>query len=246
MIARSTQFNRRPAAGLAVALAYLLVAWASVEAGLVSRSPLYDGLADIPAYRWVNPPPERQGDNEVPRAEEFQVEVSTSGQADPGSVTTSDGQATLTFNYLPPSPEPYFLTLKMTPLDPAELAPPPGGFYFDGNAYRMETLDDRTKAPVEGSFTAIMRFSVHAPHILALDGDVWTPVPDPLMTDADLQVSADLPANGTFVPAGTGTRPPEQLRSEEPFPWFSTIIGTLGLLLLMTAGVVAFRRRNAD
>lgn len=193
----------------------------------------------------MNPPPEREGENVVPRAEEFKVQVSTAGQADPGSVTTSDGQATLTFNYLPPTPEPTSFTLEMTPLDPAELAPVPEGFYFDGNAYRLKAIDDATGAPVEGSFTSILRFSVHAPQVLTLENGAWTPLADPLMTDADLQVSADTPANGIFVPAGTGTRPPEVVRGEEPFPWVSTIIGTTGLLLLVGAGVMAFRRRNA-
>ena len=231
--------------GLAVVLAYLLVAWASVQAGLVSRSPLYDGLADIPLYRWVNPPPEREGGNEVPEAETFQVAVSTSGQADPGSVTTGDGQMTLTFNYLPPAPEPYGISLSMTPLDPAELAPAPEGFYFDSNAYKLEAVDTKTGAPVDGSFTAIMRFSVHGPQILSLNEGTWTPLADPLLTDADLQVSAETPANGTYVAAGTGTRPPEDTNRGESFPWFSTIIGSVGLLLLFSAAIVAFRRRNA-
>src|SRR5688500_10159343 len=127
-------------------LAYLLVAWASVSAGLGSRSPLYDGLADIPLYRWGHPPTEREGDNEIPKAEEFEVAVSTSGQADPGSVTTSDGQMTLTFNYLPPAAQPYAISVSMSPVDPAELAPAPDGYYFDSNAYELETLDDATGA----------------------------------------------------------------------------------------------------
>jgi hypothetical protein len=231
--------------GLALVAGYLLVAWLSVQAGLVSRSPLYDGLAGIPAYRWVNPPEERVDNNEVPEPDSFKVQVATSGQADPGSVTTGDGQATMTFNYLPPAPEPYSFTLTMTPLDPATVAPAPDGFYFDGNAYRIEALDDRTGAPVEGSFTTILRFSVHAPQVLAFNGTIWEPVRDPLMTDADLQVSVDTPANGTFVPAGTGTRPPEQVRAGESFPWFSTILGLAGLILLFAAAFIAIRRRDA-
>lgn len=231
--------------GLVVAAVYLLVAWISVEAGLVSRSPLYDGLAGIPAYRWVDPPEERVDDNEVPEPDSFQVQVATSGQADPGSVTTGDGQATMTFNYLPPAPEPYSFTLTMTPLDPTTLAPPPEGFYFDGNAYRIEALNDQTGVPVEGSFTTILRFSVHAPQVLAFNGSIWEPVPDPLMTDADLQVSVNTPANGTFVPAGTGTRPPEVVGGGESFPWFSTILGSIGLILLFSAAFIAIRRRDA-
>lgn len=231
--------------GLVLVLAYLLVAWISVDAGLVSRSPLYDGLASIPPYRWVNPPEERVENNEVPEAEEFKVRVATSGQADPGSVTTGDGQATMTFNYLPGAAEPYSFTLSMTPLDPATLAPAPDGFYFDGNAYRMEAIDDRTGAQVEGNFTTILRFSIHAPQVLGLKDAVWEPMPDPLMTDADLQVSVDTPANGTFVPAGTGTRPPEVVRGGESFPWLSTILGLAGLLLLFAAAFIAVRRRNA-
>jgi hypothetical protein len=239
--------DRRAAGlGLALAVAYLVVAWISVEAGLVARSPLYDGLGGIPAYRWINPPEERVDDNETPEPEEFKVQVATSGQADPGSVTTGDGQATMTFNYLPGAAEPYSFTLSMTPLDPATLAPPPDGFYFDGNAYRIDAIDDRTGQPVEGNFTTILRFSVHAPQVLALKDTVWEPMPDPLMTDADLQVSVDTPANGTFVPAGTGTRPPEVVRGGESFPWISTVLGLVGLVLLFAAAIIAVRRRNAD
>ena len=172
------------------------------------------------------------------------VSVSTAGQADPGSVTTSDGQMTLTFNYLPPAAEEYNVTVKMTPVDPATVAPVPNGYFFDGNAYKLESLDDVTGAPVDGNFTSIMRFSVHGPQILSFVDGAWTPLPDPLMTDADLQVSAETPANGIYVPAGTGTRPPEVVVTEA-FPWLSTIIGTIGLLLLIAAGVVAFRRRKA-
>ena len=243
-MAATFSHRRAIASGLALAMAYLLVSWFSVQAGWVSRSPLYDGLAGIPAYRWVNPPEERLEDNEVPEAEEFRVEVSTSGQANPGSVTTSDGQNTLTFNYLPPAPEPYAFTLRMTPTDPQGLAPPPEGFYFDGNAYRLEALHETTGEPIEGNFTTIMRFSIHAPYVLALQDGIWVPLPDPLMTDADLQVSADTPANGTFVPAGTGIRPPEVVNRGERFPWISTIVGSIGLILLLSAGVVAFLRRD--
>lgn len=230
--------------GVAVMLLYLLVAWASVQAGLVARSPLYDGLAGIPAYRWINPPEERLEDNEVPEAETFQVSVATSGQADPGSVTTSDGQFTLTFNYLPPAPAPYSFTLSMSPLDPAELAPAPPGQYFDGNAYRLEALDPSGN-PIEGNFTSILRFSVHAPLILELQDGRWTPLPDPLMTDSDLQVSADVAANGTYTTAGLGTRPPEIVNRSSPFEWTGTIVGSFGLLLLIAAAVIAVRRRNA-
>lgn len=233
------------AQGAALVLAYLIVAWASVAAGLVSRSPLYDGLAGIPPYRWVNPPEERKDNNEKPQDEEFIVKVSTSGQADPGSISTSDGQMTLTFNYLPPVAEEYDFTLSITPLDPETLAPPPEGYYFDSNAYRLEATEDLFGAAVEGSFTSIMRFSVHGPQILALEDGAWTPVADPLMTDADLQVSADTSANGTYVAAGTGTRPPEQI-STESFPWVSTVIGSVGLLLLLGAGGLAFVRRKDD
>lgn len=232
------------AQGAALMIVYLLVAWASVASGLVSRSPLYDGLGSIPAYRWINPPEERQGDNERPRPEEFMVSVSTAGQADPGSVTTSDGQMTLTFNYLPPAAEEYNVTVKMTPVDPATVAPVPNGYYFDSNAYRLESLDDVTGAPVDGNFTSIMRFSVHGPQILSFKIGAWTPLPDPLMTDADLQVSTETPANGTYVAAGTGTRP-RAIVATEAFPRFSTILGTIGLLLLIASAVVAFRRRKA-
>ncbi len=57
----------------------------------------------------------------------------------------------------------------MTPVDPAELAPAPERMYFDADAYRLRAVNTRTGAPVDGSFTPILRFSVHGPLILALD-----------------------------------------------------------------------------
>lgn len=160
-------------------------------------------------------------------------------------MTTADGQMTLTFNYLPPTPEPYAFNLSMTPLDPAKVAPAPYGFYFDSNAYELKAVDGKTGAPVDGNFTAILRFSVHGPQILTLkDGD-WTPLADSLFTDADLQVSAETPANGTFVAAGTGQRPLVDTNRGESFPLFNAIIGSIGLLLIVTAAIIAIRRRNA-
>lgn len=242
---RSRQPSRRPLiAGIALVLAYLVVAWVSVQAGLVLRSPLYDGLFSHPPYRWVSPPEERVDNNEPPVPDEFEVQVSTSGQADPGSVTTNDGQHTLTFNYLPPAPQPYTFTISMTPRDPQDFAPPPPGFYFDSNAYELESRRADTGEPIDGHFTSIMRFSALAPQMLELQDGEWTVLPDPLYTEADHQVSADTPASGVFVAAGTGIRPPEEVGGLNPFALAQVAVGVLGLGLLLAGAVVALRRRD--
>jgi hypothetical protein len=193
--------------GLAACLAYLGVVSVSLSMGWIASRPLYDGLVPLPPYRWVNPPAERTQDNQAPQAETFKVRLAPEGLADPASVTTSDGQATVTFDHISPVEGESFV-VTVTPQDPAQVAGPPQGSYFDSNAYKVEAAYEGSQAAVQGSFTIILRYSVHARQMFALKGGAWEALFQPLVTPIDLQVVARTPEGGTFVASGEGTRPP--------------------------------------
>lgn len=210
--------SRLVAAGLLCALGYLAVAWTSISLGWISSRPLYDGLTPLPPYRWVDPPVERVSDNQVPGVERFAVRVKADGGADPASVTTSDGQTTMTFDLITPIEGESFEVV-VTPLAPQTLAAAPADGYFDGNAYRYEALYAGTQTPVKGSFTVVTRFSVHARQVLTLREGAWDSLFRPFATPIDQQVSARTSSMGTFVAASKGTRTaPSQLNSEEEAP----------------------------
>jgi hypothetical protein len=199
--------RRQIAWGLAVCLAYLGVVSVSLSMGWIASRPLYDGLVPLPPYRWVNPPAERTGDNQAPQAETFMVRLTPEGNADPASITTSDGQATVTFDQIVLLEGESFV-VTITPEDPVQVANPPEGSYFDSNAYKVEAAYEGSKAPVGGSFTIILRYSVHARQMFALKGGAWEKLFQPLVTPIDFQVVARTPEVGTFVASGKGIRPP--------------------------------------
>jgi hypothetical protein len=219
--------------GLVAALLYIAAAWASVAGGWMISQPLYDGLATLPPYRWVNPPQERVKNNEVPKTERVKVRVDK-GVADPSSVATSDAQAILTFDNIPRGSSDSF-TVVLTPVDPAKLAPVPKGGYFDGNAYRIEGTYDATKAPVPGPFTLILRYSVHARRILKLEDGTWMRQRFAHFTQANQQVDVKTEQLGTFVVAGTGKRPREQN------PYRGPLI-EIGMMVALVVGLLAVPR----
>ena len=222
--------------GLAISLIYLGVVSVSLSLGWIASRPLYDGLVPLPPYRWINPPAERAQDNQAPQAETFKVRLTPDGIADPASVSTSDGQATVTFDLIAPHKGESFV-VTVTPQDPAQVAGAPDGSYFDGNAYKVEGAYEGSQALLEGSFSIVLRYSVHARQVLALKNAAWEALFQPVVTPIDLQAIARTPALGTFVAAGKGTRPltgaphddsPSSQGELEPYRWVSPPPGRAG------------------
>ena len=94
------------------------------------------------------------------------------------------------------------IDVRITPLDPATIGPPPGGSRFDGNAYRIEAIymPSGRPATLRSSATAsvIFRYPIHADDILRRDGQTWTPLrAEVVMTT--LQVFATTTQLGVFV-----------------------------------------------
>ncbi|MFP5317629.1 MAG: hypothetical protein ACLGI2_04970 [Acidimicrobiia bacterium] len=173
--------------GLGLAVVYIVLAAVYVRVGDNPR-PLFDGFAPVPPYNWVNPPPEFRAGNVVPRPSTLDVALLPDGSA-AASGSSGDGQVILSFpaGAFPPRPPDVRVTVHMTPVDPAELAPPPAGLAADGNAYRLDFTYDPSgdDAPLVTAADVFLVVPEPAQTLLfSPDGRAWEnlpfrPVPDP-------------------------------------------------------------------
>ena len=198
--------SRRWAPGAAAAAAYL-AASAVLGASGLRVIPLFDGQAPPAPYRWVSPPDEFEDTNQAPAAgrSEYPLESDTPVLL---NAFTDDGQAVLT------GPEGVFapaegqgsVEITLTPVDPEDLGPPPGGLSFDGNAYRIEASYRPSGEPAAPAApaTLVLRYPVHATQLLRWDGAAWARVPEPTPLPAALQIFGEITELGTFVAAGPG------------------------------------------
>ena len=121
-------------------LAALYVVVALVTSQLSSRPvlPLFDGFAPPVPYAWVNPPPERAGDNVAPKAAEREFPLGPEG-SEAANASTDDAQAIVGLDKgsVPPNPPDTAVMVRVTPVDAGTLAPVPAGLRVVSNAYRV-------------------------------------------------------------------------------------------------------------
>jgi hypothetical protein len=143
-----TPRGRAAAAAAAVILAYIAGAYVSGRLSPAARRPLLDGLAPAAPYRWVNPPARVAG-NRPPTPATFTLDVGANGVAG-GAFTTPDAQVTaiVPSAAVPSARGQRSVRLSLSPLDPAELAPPPPGRVLLGNAVRIEASYEPSGDPV--------------------------------------------------------------------------------------------------
>lgn len=131
----------RPVAWAGAGLALLYVLVAAVTAQLSPRPvlPLFDGFAPPTPYAWVNPPPERAGDNVVPKPVERDVPLAPGGVA-ATNATTDDAQAIVGLDQgsVPASPPDTAVKVRIVPGDAGALGALPAGLRAVSNAYRVE------------------------------------------------------------------------------------------------------------
>ncbi len=184
--------------GLGAAALYLVVA--SLTWRVVPVRILYEGDAPPPPYHWVTPPPALAGSNEAPASAAGSVPVGLRS----GTLATGDGQAVVVFpeGSIAPRAGESSADVRITPLDPAKVAPPPRGFRFDGNAYRIEGMYSVSKAPVSLAkpATIVLRYPVHATELFRLSPSGWVSI-RALTVSASLQIFAPVDQLGAFVAA---------------------------------------------
>jgi hypothetical protein len=238
--------RRRLAVGLVVTLAYAAVAlWAW---GPPVR-PLFDGIGPAQPYRWVNPPAAFAPTNQPPGNATHTVLLTAVG-SDAASISTSpDAQAAIILKEgtFPPRKGETAVVVKIDPLDPATIGPPPAGMRYDGNAYRFIAAYKKSgiEPPLTQPATVVLTFPLVATKLLRRDGNVWTDLTaSPVATS--LQIFANTTKLGVFVAVG----PPlnTKLPSKGTFP--AALVISLGAAAAaVVAGLFARlrgrRRRTA-
>lgn len=232
---RAIRGRRRTAAawGLAAVLLYLFAApvvWRAVPARL-----LYEGEAPPAPYRWVHPPPELARDNQPPTGGTGQIGLNPTGSGS-ASILTDDAQAGVIFPHDAVAPQAGVTTavVRITPVDPATVAPPPAGLVFDGNGYRVEAAY-QSDGPIalRRPVTPVLRYPRHATILLRWSDGEWTAL-DTKRVQAALQIFAASDRLGVFVAA----RPTAGGASS----WL--LYGAAAAVVLAAAGAAAALRRK--
>ena len=237
--ARPIRGMRRAAAaawGLAAVLLYLAVApavWRAVPARL-----LYEGEAPPAPYRWVHPPPDLARDNQPPTGGAGQIGLNPTGSGS-ASVLTDDAQAGVIFPHDAVAPKAGVTTavVRITPVDPAAVAPLPPGFVFDGNGYRVDAAyQNDGPIALRRSVTPVLRYPRHATVLLRWSDGAWTAL-DTKRVQAALQIFAASDRLGVFVAA--------RQAGGGPNSWLLYGAGAAVVLAAAAAVVILRRRRQA-
>lgn len=188
--------------GVGIGALYLGVLWSAWLSPLPLRL-LFDGYTPLPPYRWVHPP-NAFLHNQPPQSGKRLIELTPSGSA-PGFVETGDGQTGVIF------PAGAFISeagersveVRITPLDPASIAPPPSGLRYDTNAYRIDatyTVSHR-RAVLQAPVSIALRYATGATALLHRNRSTWTTLPSqPVVLSS--QIYASTRTLGVFAAAG--------------------------------------------
>jgi hypothetical protein len=231
---------RRALIGAAVLAAYVAVALAIP--GAPSR-PLFDIQGPPEPYRWVDPPPEFAQGNKSPEGTAHDLALGASG-SEAASIATADGQAAVVLKektFAPRSGE-KFVVIRIDPLDPAPIGPPPSGLRYDGNAYRFVAAYKRSgeEAALTQAATIVLQFPLVSTHLYRRDGAVWTDLKaNPV--SVSLQIFANSDRFGTFVAAGP---PIKDSRPKKGFPTAIVISVGSGVAAVVAGLVTRMRGRT--
>lgn len=195
-------------AGAGLALLYVVVA--AVTSQLSSRPvlPLFDGFAPPTPYAWVNPPPERAGENVPPKSAEREFPLGPAG-APASNVSTDDAQAIVGLNEgsVPAHPPDTAIKVSITPADAPTVAPLPAGLRAVSNAYRVELTYVPSQTPLPrlaAPGTIALTAAENGDRLLFSDsGGTWQELSfRPYGQDHGL--FTELEATGWFVVASSG------------------------------------------
>ena len=147
----------------AAAAAYAVAAWA-VPPGF------FDGSAPSEPYRWISPPPALARQNQPPLPGHGTVPLGRSGQTDPVSVFSGEGQPQASVSFIPAS----FPAAATVDIRPVSAFPAPTGLQCQTNVYLITASQ-----PLQREALVTLRFSdaVPAPSDIyraPKDGGAWT------------------------------------------------------------------------
>ena len=233
--------------GVGVATLYLTVAAAGVRSGAVPVRILFDGVAPPPPYRWARPPEELAGGNQAPEVGTGTISLDAAGST-PASATTGDGQATVNIagRAIPDEPGEGSAVVRVTPLDPASIGPPPSGLRFDGNAYRIEITYASSGKPVElrRPLTVALRYATGGTSIVRSLGGGWAALPATRFAGNLHLLVASTETAGAFAAAAPQDLP---YRLRTPWWWYVLFLGipaALALVIGFLPRIVAHLRRR--
>lgn len=195
--------KRRLAWGIAAVAAYGIAALGHALTSPLTL-PLFDGLAPAAPYRYVDPPADLAGANELPEPGEGIVDIVKKGSA-ATSISTGDGQlqVVLPDGAFPPRAGEKQIDVNLTALVPPEPLDAGGGAVVEGNAYRVTATYSRSGAPavLERAMTVVLRYPTFATVIVRREGEAWRRLPTQVSA-ASLQLFADSDEIGVFATAG--------------------------------------------
>ena len=187
--------NGPMAVGALLAVVYTVVALGTIG-GSDGRHvrPLFQGVGPSAPYHWVNPPKEFAAGNVRPRPGESRISFDENGSRSAGT-GTPDAQLVINLpgGAVAPGGGDTEMLARLTPVDPATLAPVPAPLRADGNAYRVELILQPSGRPVE---------------TLAKPGNLVLIVPEPAETvlfSVDGRAWDRLPAQSVGSSGSTGT-----------------------------------------
>lgn len=173
-----TGSRRMVGAGAGLALLYVVTALATGWFSSRPVLPLFDGFAPPTPYGWVKPPPERAGDNVVPKPIERVLAVGADGVA-ASNVSTDDAQAIVGLDKgsVAAHPPDSAVTVRVIPVDAGTLGPLPPGLRAVSNAYKVELAYVPSQTPVTElptSGTVALTGSEAGDQLLySADGQAW-------------------------------------------------------------------------
>lgn len=250
--------RRRPAVawGLVVVAVYAALAAWSGHLSPLARRPLLDGLVPGAAYRWVTPPPDLTSTNVPPSPGDFELKLGGQGSL-PDVLVTQDNQVTIVAEReaVESRPGQTAARLRVDPVDPATLAPPPGELVPFGNAYRI-------RASYEPSGDAVARFrspptlilvypatpNLHSTDHVVLfsnDGSGWNELDTKdALAQQQAEVRVDEPGHVMVaaVPAAIPS-PPATQSTEQPRTLSTVLFVAAGCSLLIGIGLLLRGRR---
>jgi hypothetical protein len=190
----------------------------------------------------VLPPPELARDNQSPQPGVATLDLDPGGKS-PGSVATGDGQCTVVFNdgSVAAGPAGTTLTVTITPLDPAGIAPPPPGLRFDGNACRLQAVYGRggPVARFPRAVTVVLRYASYGTEIVRAgrtDQQTWTSIPTTRYAGHLHLLVANTSALGTFAAVAPANAPYRQKT-----PWTAYAVAAAFVLFAL---LLVVRRRT--